>query len=439
MEKVVHEDVRGDGADLGGVDRLEGGDKVVDRLDLALREQLLAVALAEGEGGLERKAEAADDVVLGAPQLVLGDGFVDEPLELVEADADGLGELLTADAGGDGEDASIGEVAVAGAHGVGQAAPLAYLVEEPRGHTRAEDVVEDADGEAAGVAATEEGQTEHDAALVDVARVDANAGAGRVWVVRGDVGEGAGGHLGEAGLGQFEHLLVGAVPGDGEDHVRAQVPVLHVTHEVGAVHLADKLDAAANIPAAGLLAVDGDAEEAARPGAGVVVVPLELLLDDGALAVDLLLGEGGMEEHVGGYVDCSFEAVERDDVPVAGVFLARVGIEGAARALDLLGDHVGAGAALGSLEDHVLKEVGDAVQALGLGAGASANEEVDGGGLGGGDGGGDDTEPVGERGCLPGNGHGCGSLSFWAGWAYSTIARGTLRDGAGIDRWANSH
>ena len=232
---------------------------------------------------------------------------------------------------------------------------------------------------------------------------------------------------------------MGAVPGDGEDHVRSQVPAVHVTHKVGAVHLADQLDAAADVPATGLLAVDGDAEKAADPATGVVVVPLELLLDDRAFAVDLLLGEGGVEEHVGGYVDCSLEAVEGDDVPVAGVFLVRVGIEGAAGALDLLGDHVGAGAAFGSLEDHVLEEVGDAVQALGLGAGANPNKEIDGGGLGGGDGGGDDTQSVGERGCLPGNGHGCGSLSFWAGWAYSTVARGTLRDWAGKHLWANSH
>ena len=231
-----------------------------------------------------------------------------------------------------------------------------------------------AEGEAAGVVAPEEGQAEHHAALVDIARINADPGAGGGGIVWGDIGEPAGGDIGEAGSGQFEHLLVGAVPGDGEDHVRAQVPALHVLDEVGAIHLVDEFDAAADVPAAGLLAVDGEAEEAAHPGAGVVVAPLELLLDDGALAVDLLLGEGGMEEHVGGYVDCRFEAVEGDDVPVAGEFLVRVGVERATGALDLLGDHVGAGAALGSLEDHVLEEVRDAVQALGLGAGADANE-----------------------------------------------------------------
>ena len=208
--------------------------------------------------------------------------------------------------------------------------------------------------------------------------------------------------------------------------------------EVGAVHAADELDAAADVPAAGLLAVDGDAEEASHPAPGVIVVPFELLLDDGALAVDLLLGEGRVEEHVRGYVDCGLEAVVGHDVPVAGVFLVRVGVEGAAGALDLLGDHVGAGAAFGSLEDHVLEEVGDAVQALGLRAGSDADEEADGGSLGGGHGGGDDTQAVGERGRLPGNGHEVASRSA-AGWAYSTVARRTGRELAGMHPWANSH
>ena len=47
VHAVVHEEVGGEGADLGGVDGFEAGDEVVDGLDLALRQNLLAVALAE--------------------------------------------------------------------------------------------------------------------------------------------------------------------------------------------------------------------------------------------------------------------------------------------------------------------------------------------------------------------------------------------------------
>ena len=54
----------------------------------------------------------------------------------------------------------------------------------------------------------------------------------------------------------FHDLLVGDVPGDGEDVVGAVIPGANVLDEVGPLHLLDEFDAAADIPAARLLAVD---------------------------------------------------------------------------------------------------------------------------------------------------------------------------------------
>jgi hypothetical protein len=71
---------------------------------------------------------------------------------------------------------------------------------------------------------------------------------------------------------------------------------------------------------------------------------------DGPLPVDLFLLQLGVEEHVGGHVDSGVELVEGHDIPVARELFVRVGVQRAARALDLLCDDDGVGALLGALE-----------------------------------------------------------------------------------------
>ena len=85
------------------------------------------------------------------------------------------------------------------------------------------------------------------------------------------------------------------------------------------------------------------AEQLADAGAGLVVRAPDLLLDDRALAVDLLGVEERVAVHVGEHVHGALQLVERDVVPVAGQLLRRVGVEHAARALDRLGDEDGVG------------------------------------------------------------------------------------------------
>ncbi|WBL34981.1 hypothetical protein O0235_09260 [Tepidiforma flava] len=85
-------------------------------------------------------------MVLGFAQLIGRDRLGDELLGLGEADFDGFAEAVAVDAGGDGEDAGIGEVAVAGGDGVGEAAALADFAEEAGRHAGAEDIVEDDGG-----------------------------------------------------------------------------------------------------------------------------------------------------------------------------------------------------------------------------------------------------------------------------------------------------
>ena len=135
-------------------------------------------------------------------------------------------------------------------------------------------------------------------------------------------------------------------------------------NKVRALHLLHQINAPADVPAAGLLAVDRLADEPPGPCAGVVVVALQFLLDNSALLVDLYLLELRIEEHIGGHVERRLKAVERHQVPVAGELLVGVGVQGAPRAFDLLRDHGRVGAPFGALEDHVLQEVRNAVDTL---------------------------------------------------------------------------
>ena len=80
----------------------------VDAFDFALGQQQFAVALPLGVRGFERKAEAADVVVLGLAHLFFGDGLVHHLPRLFEADLDRLGELLAVHARGAGHDAGVG-------------------------------------------------------------------------------------------------------------------------------------------------------------------------------------------------------------------------------------------------------------------------------------------------------------------------------------------
>ena len=131
----------------------------------------------------------------------------------------------------------------------------------------------------------------------------------------------------------------------------------------------------------GLVAVEEILVDAADEVARRVVVHVHLLDDDALLALDLL----GVEPRVAQHVD---EHVERDvartrgalDV-VARVLLAGERVELAADPVDLRRDVARRRPALGSLEEHVLGEVGDAADLRRLVAGACREHDEAGDGL----------------------------------------------------------
>jgi hypothetical protein len=82
----------------------------------------------------------------------------------------------------------------------------------------------------------------------------------------------------------------------------------------------------------------------------------DLLQDDGALPLDLVRVEAGMQKQIGEHVRRQIGVLGQDAGVVAGVFLARESVQHAADGVDLLGDLCG-GAAVGALEQQMLEEV----------------------------------------------------------------------------------
>ena len=93
--------------------------------------------------------------------------------ELAADDLAGLGDVVLAGADVDGDHAAVDVLLGVGADRVGEAALLADLAEQPRGGRAAEDRVEDAEREAAIVAAGDPGRAEADVVLLGLLRVEA--------------------------------------------------------------------------------------------------------------------------------------------------------------------------------------------------------------------------------------------------------------------------
>ena len=187
------------------------------------------------------------------------------------------------------------------------------------------------------------------------------------------------------------------LPGDPDDHALGLVPAIDVAEEGVPGGAAHGLLAADDVPAERLVAVEQRVVDAADVVAWRVEVHVHLLDDHALLALDLV----GVELRVAQHVD---EHVERDravlagaaDV-VAGVLLAREGVELAADAVDLVPDVARGGAALGAFEEHVLREVRDPARVRRLVARSGGEHDEAGDRLGMVHRGGQDSEPVRER------------------------------------------
>ena len=163
------------------------------------------------------------------------------------------------------------------------------------------------------------------------------------------------------------------------------------------VEAGDGFDGAEDGAAEGVALPEFLREELVDEVVGVVFVHLDFFEDDALLAGEVVGGEGGVEDEVGEEVEGGGDVFVEDlDVEADG-FFAGEGVEVAADGVDFAGELLG-GAGGGALEDHVLDEVGDAVEVGGLVAGAGVDPDAHGDGAEVGHALGEDEEAVGERG-----------------------------------------
>ncbi len=198
--------------------------------------------------------------------------------------------------------------------------------------------------------------------LVGGLRVDLHPGR----AVRGQRGRGR-----RAGLGGLEvaeqaldlGLQVAVdLPGDSNHHPLGLVPLVDVAEERVPGRGSDGLLATDDVPAQRLVAVEKLVVDAADVVARSVEVHVHLLDDHALLAVDLLRVELRVPEHVGEDVERDRPVLARAADVVARVLLAREGVELAADPVDLVADVARGRPVLRALEEHVLREVGDAAR-----------------------------------------------------------------------------
>ena len=138
-------------------DRVDAVDDLVDLEQLGAGDGGLADAVHAHRGALERQDEAALEVLLGAAQLVVGHRLGGEASQLGADDVAGGRQILLARPQEQADLAGVGVPDRVRAHGVGQAALLADLLEEAAAHRAAQDRVEHRLGVAPRVVARQSG------------------------------------------------------------------------------------------------------------------------------------------------------------------------------------------------------------------------------------------------------------------------------------------
>lgn len=284
-----------------------------------------------------------------------------------------------------------------GADGVADAAPLAQFLKEAGAGVAAEDDVEEVEGEAAVVLVAEGGEGHGELGLLDVAGFDADA----------RVGGGGGGKLGGGFAAASErvevtgdagdHVVVADLTSSRDDGAGSVVVAGAVGEKFGAAHGFDGLGGSCERTAEGVVGPEGGVEEFLNVGRGFVAIHLDFLGDDAAFAFYVQLREAGIHINVAEDVADAGKIFGRSGGVVAGAFFGGVGVHVAADAFNFLHD-AACGAAGCALEEHVLDEVGDAVEGSGLVASTDGGPDPHGCGLGVGHLAGGDPEATGEGG-----------------------------------------
>ncbi|EGJ74380.1 putative protease [Streptomyces sp. Tu6071] len=400
---ALTEDVTCDGADLVGGDGGDLREHVVDGELLAPAQFALADAVHERSGVLQAEDGGAGELADGAADLVVVEAVRGDGLQLVAADLQDVVDLAGPATGVDAEETAVGEGGGVRVHAVREAALLAHLLEQARGHAPAEGRVEDPEGPAALVGAGDAGHAEHDVGLLGAAVLDLNAARGLdepralAGGERDRVTAAEGTRAVEGGAYLPYDLRVVDVARGGDDEVRGVVVALVEARDLLAAERVDRVHGTEDGAAEGRVAEHRVREEIVHDVARVVLGHRDLFEDDAALGVDVGGVQGRAREHVADDVDGERQIGVEHPRVVARVLLRRESVHLAADRVERGGD-VERRAASRAFEEEVFEVVRRAVERRGLVAGADARPDAEGRGADRGQGLGDDAEAAGERG-----------------------------------------
>ena len=294
-------------------------------------------------------------------ELVRRHGLVAQLAELGQDRAHGLVGTREIDAGLRVERSRVEVLPVLCEHVVGEAAALAHLGEEARGHAAAEHRRRELDAVAVGVPDRQAVAADPQMELVGVLRVqpDALPGGRRERLELGRLEDGP---RAEQLLRRLDRGVLEAAA-EADERALGRVPAIEVARERVSRGPADGVLVADDRPPQRRVA---EAELVVHVGQVLrrrVAVHVHLLDDHALLALDLLGVEARVEEHVGEHVERLGSLVAGALDVVARVLLAGEGIEVGAHRVDLEADVTRGRTALGALEEEVLGEVGDTASA----------------------------------------------------------------------------
>ena len=393
-------------------DGLDAVDHLVDAEQLVVDELGLADARHPRAGVLQAEHQAALELALAARELLVGDAARPRPWRARRGPTRARRRLAGQAADRDPDQAGVGVVAGEGEDGVGQAALLAHLLEQPRRRAAAERGVEHAEGEAAVVGAGHALDAEHEVDLLERAggarprRGRAPGGRARLRAAR----PASAVAVEEAAAAErLPHLAhdggVVDVAGDRDDHVaRGGSGAGRSARICVAGHRLDRRDGAGDRAAERRVAPGLLGEEVVRRRRRGRRRAWRSRRGSRRARPRRLGGDQRGGDHVAEHVDGQRQVLVEDPRVEAGVLLGGEGVELTADRVERDRD-VQRRALGGALEQQVLEEVRAAVQRRRLVARADADPDADAGRAGAGHLLGDDPQPAGQDGTPDARGH----------------------------------
>src|SRR2546422_865793 len=352
-----------------GVDRREHG---VDREERAQVHLVLGEPIHPARRRLERQHQAALQMILGASELLLRHAALLYLTELLEDRLEDLGEVRRVARGIDVERPRVDVRLDARMDRVDEPLALPHLLEEARGHTAADHIVQDEQGVALGRRVVQAREAHDDVDLLERLVDDVDPGLherGRVRARCHRASEAV-----EAAPEEVDDPVVGDVARDRDHDAWRHVLLAEVGEHRRAIVTVHRLARAEDRASERMALPELCGEEVMDQVVGRVLHHLDLLEHNRLYALELLGVEDRVQEDVGQEIDRERQVlVEHLDIE-AGVLLRGEGVHLAADRVHRARDGLG-GARLGALEDEGLDEGGHADSAPWGGGGSRPQPE----------------------------------------------------------------